>query len=251
MGRYVDSRKSVKQILDPLGAHEEKEMARRVFKESLFHTTKYLLGMNDVNWATHGDLFEALEELEFRRKGIANALIILPRGCLKSSIGSIAFPIWRLLRDPNKRILIDSATYDLSTQLVSAISEYLESTAVTSLFGTFKTKDDWSSKSITIAQRTKVLKESSIVASGVGSPKTGAHFDCIICDDLNNEKNSATPELMEKVVKHYQMNYAILDPGGDSCVIATRYAALDVPGHILSNELGHDMLPDYLKSHAG
>ncbi len=241
---------TAKELLDPLGSEQQKEMARQVFKASLFHTTKYLLGMHDITWATHGDMIEGLEELEFRRKGIANALIIMPRGSLKSSVGSTAFPIWRLLRNPNMRILIDSSTYDLSTQLVSAIAQYLESPIVTGLFGEFKTRDDWSSQSITIRQRTKILKESSVVASGVGSPKTGSHFDCIICDDLNNEKNSATPELMEKVVKHYQMNYAILDPGGDTAVIATRYAALDLPGHILTNEIGVDLLPDYLKSMA-
>ncbi len=233
-----------------LSPEEKREYARRLCKDSLFHTAKYLLGMHDVNWQTHGDMITALEELEFRKEGHANALIVMPRGSLKSSVSSTAFPIWRLLRDPNKRILIDSATYDLSTQLVSAISQYLESTEVTSLFGRFRTYNDWSSKSITIAQRTKILKESSVVASGVGSPKTGAHFDCIICDDLNNEKNSATPELMDKVYKHYQMNFAILDPGGDCAVVATRYAALDVPGQILSVEVGTDLLPDYLKSYA-
>ncbi len=240
--------KSIREQLDPLGHAELMETKRRAFKESLYLTCKYLLGMSDLNKRTHSEMVKALEELEFREKKIANALIIMPRGSLKSSVGSIGFPIWRLLRDPNKRILIDSATYDLSTQLVSAISEYLESPKVVALFGTFKTKDDWSSKSITIAQRTKVLKESSVVASGVGSPKTGAHYDTIIMDDLNNEKNSATPEQMEKVVRHYQMNYAILDPGGDAAVIATRYAALDVPGHILSNEIGVESLPAYLRA---
>ncbi len=240
--------RSVRHKLDPLGHAELMETKRRYFKESLYHTCKYLLGMSDINRKTHGECIEALEELEFRQKGIANALIIMPRGSLKSSIGSTAFPIWRLLRDPNKRILIDSATYDLSTQLVSAIAQHLESPQVTGLFGTFRTKEDWSSKSITIAQRTKILKESSVVASGVGSPKTGAHYDTIIMDDLNNEKNSATPEQMEKVVRHYQMNYAILDPGGDAAVIATRYAALDVPGHILSNEIGVESLPAYLRA---
>lgn len=241
---------SHRKILDSLGDEHLLETMREGFKSSLYHTAKYLLGMSDINWYTHGQMIQDLEELEFRQKGIANALIIMPRGSLKSSVGSTAFPIWRLLRDPNKRILIDSATYDLSTQLVSAIAQYLTSTPVTDLFGTFKTKGDWSSKSITIAQRTKILKESSVVAGGIGSPKTGAHYDCIICDDLNNEKNSATPELMEKVYKHYQMNFAILDPGGDVAVIATRYAALDVPGSIMLNELGVELLPDYLKAHA-
>lgn len=238
--------KSVKELLDARSSARDQEMARRVFKQSLFHTCKYLLDMVDVNWKTHGDMINGLESLEFGKT--KNALIVMPRGALKSSIGSIAFPIWRLLRNPNRRILIDSATYDLSTQLVSAIADYLESPAVTGLFGTFRTKDDWSSKSITIAQRTKILKESSVVASGVGSPKTGAHFDSIICDDLNNEKNTATPELAEKTFKHYQMNFAILDPGGDCAVIATRYSSSDICQRILDNEIGDSYMPDYLKA---
>lgn len=244
----VLSVQKIKEGLALFGDEDVKELHRQIYKQSLFHTCKYLLGFNDVNWRTHGDMIRALEELEFRNKNTSNALIIMPRGSLKSSIGSTAFPIWRLLRDPNKRILIDSATYDLSTQLVSAITQHLESSSVTSLFGTFRTKDDWSSKSITIAQRTKIFKESSVVASGVGSPKTGSHFDIIICDDLNNEKNSATPELIEKVYKHYQMLYAILDPGGDMAVIATRYSSADIPGRILENEIGDDHLPGYLKA---
>lgn len=237
---------SLRAELDRLGDAHLKELEREVYRGSLYKTAKYLLGMSDLTHRTHGQMIEALESLELGKT--KNALLILPRGCLKSSIGSIAFPIWRLLRNPNRRILIDSATYDLSTQLVSAIADYLESPAVTGLFGTFRTKDDWSSKSITIAQRTKILKESSVVASGVGSPKTGAHFDSIICDDLNNEKNTATPELAEKTFKHYQMNFAILDPGGDCAVIATRYSSSDICQRILDNEIGDSYMPDYLKA---
>lgn len=238
----------LKQKFSAMSEEDAKELLRQTYKRSLYHTAKFLLGMTDVNLKTHGKMIHELEDLEFRTKGASSALIIMPRGSLKSSIGSVAFPIWRLLRDPNKRILIDSATYDLSTQLVSAIAQHLESSNIVGLFGAFKTKDDWSSKSLTIDQRTKIFKESSVVASGVGSPKTGSHFDMIICDDLNNEKNSATPELREKVYKHYQMLYAILDPGGDMAVIATRYSSDDVPGRILENEIGDDKLPEFLRA---
>lgn len=234
--------------LDPLGDNHLKELEREIYKKSLYRTAKYLLGFSDVNINTHGDMVRALEELEFRTNGIANALIVMPRGSLKSSISSIAFPIWRLLRDPNKRILIDSATYDLSTQLLSAIANHLESPPVTSLFGTFKTKGDWSSKSLTIAQRTKILATPSLVAGGIGSPKVGSHFDIIICDDINTDKNSATPELRQKVYDHYRMNFAILDPGGDFALVGTRYSADDCIGRVLSEEIGHDLLPPYLRS---
>lgn len=172
----------------------------------------------------------------------------MPRGSLKSSVSSVAFPIWLLIRDPNKRIMLDSAVYDLSSQFLNEISQHLEARHVVDLFGEFRTRDDWSSKSLTIKQRTKILKEGSVVASGVGSPKTGAHFDVIISDDLNNQKNSNTPELREGVWKHWQMSHAILEPEGFEAVVATRYSADDVPGRILETQFGKDMLPDYLKA---
>ncbi len=234
--------------LDPLGDDRLKELEREVYRSSLYRTSKYLLGMSDINWRTHGEMIESLEELEFRREGIANALIVMPRGSLKSSVGSIAFPIWRLIRNPNRRILIDSATYDLSTQLVSAIAQHLESEAITSLFGSFRSKGDWSSKSLTISQRTRILATPSVVAGGIGSPKVGSHFDSIIMDDLNTDKNSTTPELRQKVFDHYRMNFAILDPGGDAALIGTRYSADDCIGRVLSEEIGKDFVPDYLKA---
>ncbi len=69
-------------LIDPLGSDELMELARRTFRGSLFHTAKYLLGMSDITESTHGDMVNALEELEFRHKGIASALVIMPRGAL-------------------------------------------------------------------------------------------------------------------------------------------------------------------------
>jgi uncharacterized protein (UPF0332 family) len=61
---------------------KQKEIAKQVCMNSLFHTCKYLLGFKDINWRTHGDMLLALEELEFRQQGHANALIAMPRGSL-------------------------------------------------------------------------------------------------------------------------------------------------------------------------
>jgi hypothetical protein len=103
-------------------------------------------------------------------------------------------------------------------------------------FGTFKS-NHWTEGAITIRQRRKVLKEASITASGVGANKTGQHYDLIIMDDLNSDKNSSTPEQRQKVVRHYQMNVSILEPEGTMVVIGTRYAADDCIGHIMEKEM--------------
>lgn len=239
--------KDPREILDKHGHEALLEVERNVYKRSLYHTCKYLLGMGEVNVKTHGKMIKALEALLYS-PDIKNALIVMPRGTFKSSIGAIGFPIWLLINDFNKRIMIDSATYDLSTQFVTAIAQYLESEDLTRLFGNFKTRDDWSGRSLTIAQRTKILKEPSVFASGVGSSRTGMHPDVIIMDDLNTDRNSTTQELRAKVYSHYQMNFAILEPGGIAALIGTRYSSDDTIGRVLDAEIGMDVLPDYLKS---
>jgi hypothetical protein len=230
---------------------KDKEIARRVFNQSLFHTCKYGLSYEDINVRAHGDLIDALEAMTFGTDNIDSVLGVMPRGSLKSSICSVGFPIWRLNRDFNERIMLDSSVFELSSAFVTEIARRLEDGILPRLFGNYKTREDWSSRSLTIAQRTKVYKEPSIFASGVGSPKVGFHPTLIVHDDMNSDKNSTTPELRLKVFEHYRMNYAILEPGGHSVVVGTRYAADDLIGKILENEIGESMLPDYLKASVG
>jgi hypothetical protein len=149
----------------------------------------------------------------------------------------VAYPIWMILRNPNIRVLLDSELYTNSKNFIREIKNQLESSKVTNVFGTFRSRKNWAEDSITSAQRTKSHKESTVTAAGIGTEKTGQHYDLIICDDLNSPKNSSTPENREKVISHYKMMTAILDPGGTILVIGTRYAANDCIGYILENEV--------------
>lgn len=207
-----------------------KEVYRGIFLSSLYKTCKVLLGYEDTNPDTHGDMIDALESKSTRK------LIVMPRGTFKSSIGVVGYSIWSLMKDPNKRILIDSEVYDNSKNFLREIKSHLLREELTGTFGEFKS-DNWNEGEITIRQRYKYYKEASITVSGISANKTGQHYDLIICDDLNSDKNSATPEGRKKVIKHHQMNYAILEPEGTYVVIGTRYATDDVIGHILENEI--------------
>lgn len=211
-----------------------KEYVKEICRRSLFTTCKLLLGYGDVNKFTHASTLQALEA-DTKRK-----LIILPRGSLKSSICDVAYPIWSLLRDPNKRILIDSEIFGNSKTFLREIRAHLENPTLTELFGDFRTETDWAQNSITIQQRTKHLKESSITCGGVGTVKVGQHYDIIIGDDYNSNKNSETIEGQEKVLRHYKYNQSILEPDGIYIIVGTRYSFNDVPGYILDKELGLD-----------
>lgn len=211
-----------------------KEKIRQEYRSSLYKTAKHLLGYSDVNPRTHGDMIRALEAPTKRK------LIVMPRGTFKSSVGSVAYPIWRMLNDPNVRILLDGEKYENSKNFIREIKGKLEDPKVTDLFGQFKSDSNWSEGSITIRQRTQIFKEATVTASGIGAGKTGQHYNVIIGDDYNSPQNSENPEQRKKIIDHYRMSTAILEPEGTIVVIGTRYAIDDAIGSILTNEVGNE-----------
>jgi hypothetical protein len=208
---------------------ENKQPLIDASKASLFVVTQ-LLGYKDVNLNTHGKIIQILEN-DVKRK-----LICVPRGCLKSSLGCIAYPIWLLLNNPNLRILIDSEVYTNSKNFLREIKAHLISSKFKTLFGEFES-NTWNEAEIIIKQRTMPRKEASITVSGIGATKVGQHYDVIIGDDYNSPNNTNTPDNAQKVIDHYKYNTSILEPEGIYVVIGTRYAETDLIGHILENEI--------------
>lgn len=201
-------------------------------KSSLYILCSAFLGYKDITWGTHGSIIEALEDEDSKRK-----LICVPRGCLKSSIACVAYPIWKLVRDPNRRFLLDSELYTNSTTFLREIKAHLQTEQMTMVFGDFRSRV-WREDEIIIKQRTKNYKEASITCGGVGTTKVGQHFSDWIMDDMNSPKNTGTPEGAKKVIDHYKYGLSILEPDGTIVVIGTRYSANDLIGNLLDNELG-------------
>lgn len=208
-----------------------KELLQESYRKSLFSTAKILLGYKDITKETHAPIIRALES-ETTRK-----LICVPRGTFKSSICSVAYPIWLLLNNPNLRILIDSEIYTNSKNFLREIKGHIESPGFKEIFGDWQT-NTWNESEIIIGPRDKTIKEASITASGIGAEKTSQHYDVIIGDDMNSPKNSQTAELREKIISHYQYNQSILVVGGTYVIVGTRYSEDDLIGWVIKNELG-------------
>jgi len=227
----------VNQLLEKIEALDPKTklaalkaLKQETYKQSLFLTAKKLLHYKDVNQHTHGRMIAALEDKTQRK------LIVMPRGTFKSSVSSVAFPIWLLNRNPNLRILLDGEIFTNSKNFLREIRLHMESPPLIDVFGDYW-GPVWNEAEIIIKQRTRVLKEASITASGIGAEKTGQHYDVIICDDLNSPNNSNTPEGREKVINHYRFLTSILEPDGMLVIVGTRYAADDAIGFVLRNEI--------------
>jgi hypothetical protein len=210
-----------------------KEAVKQIKEEflgSLYSLARAGLKYKDINLATHGGIIKTLESKDKRK------LICVPRGCLKSSLACVAFPIWLLINNPDLRILIDSELYTNSATFLREIKGHLSSPLFSMLFGEFKSSC-WNESEIIIKQRTRNLKEASITVGGVGTTKVGQHYDVIIGDDYNSPSNTANPEQAKKVIDHYRMNTSILENDGTYVIIGTRYAETDLIGHIIRNEI--------------
>ena len=211
--------------------HAYANILEDTYSNCLFSLAVGGLGFTDMVYRTHGPVCQILQS-ETKRK-----LVCLPRGTFKSSLCCVTYPIWLLLNNPNLRILIDSELYTNSKNFLREIKAHLEGERLTHIYGAFKTDSNWNENEITINQRSIPRKEASITAAGIGTEKTGQHYDIIICDDLNGPQNSNTQEGRQRVVDHYKYLQAILEPTGTMVVVGTRYADDDIIGWILKNEV--------------
>lgn len=204
-----------------------------VFKRSLYHFAKYCLGYAELNTHVHKPICDGLQDPCSRRK-----LMAIPRGCFKSSMGSIAYPIWLLVHNPNLRIMIDSELYTNSKNFLRELKGHLkQNTKFREHFPGYDLDTD-NEGEIILANRTRPLKEATIVCSGIGAQKTSQHYDYIIADDLSSTTNTRNPELAQKTIDHYRLYTSLLEPNGTIVIIGTRYSELDIIGYVLSNELG-------------
>lgn len=232
----------IKQELLKAPTQDQKEIARKSLQQILSNdlfSLCYFLGYNDVEPGVHSEIVSALKAKTKRK------IICVPRGTFKSSIACIAYPIWRLIRNQNDRILIDSELYTNSITYLRAIKNHLQSEDMINVFGIFKDDSVWREDAILINQRTKTqLKEPSITAGGIGTTKVGQHYDCIIGDDYNSPRNTATKDQSLKVIDHFKYNLNILEPEGEYILIGTRYGEDDLIGWVLREILDEKLLAE-------
>lgn len=233
------------EALDKLTSHLEvandpertRTALKATFLEDFYLFAKYCLDYKDMTLQAHGEMVSVLESSSPRK------IIVVPRGTFKSSLGSVAYPIWKLLKNPNEAILLDSELYTNSKNLLREIKGHLVSERLTRIFGQ-QLGDKWDEGEIIIRGRTKNIKEASITVGGIGTTKVGQHYTCIIGDDYNSPQNSESVEKCQKVIDHVRYNLNILNPGGEYLFIGTRYAERDVIGFFLKDILGEHFLAE-------
>ena len=209
-------------------------------KECLGFSRKDNLGYKDLT-PQHNELIKFLQFDEHKFK-----LILMPRFTFKSCLITQGYSLWRLVRDPNMRILIYSDSAAKAEGFLKGIKNHILGDAANSSFREYfplwetNPKDGkWNESEIIVRPRDFSHVEPTMDTGGIETSKVGKHYDLIIFDDIVSDLNITTKAQMDKVYDCYKKSLSLLKPGGDVIIVGTRWAFGDAYGRIIHENKGN------------
>lgn len=162
-----------------------------------------LLQLDIAKWLQHGP-----------RRMIIEAF----RGVGKSYI-TAAFVVWNLLLDPQKKILVVSASQPLADNFSIFVKQLIHGMEI--LQPLIPRQDQRRSNVMFDVGPATDSKDPSVKSAGLTGQITGNRADIIVADDIEIPKNSYTAHLREKLREQVKEFDAILKPGGRVVYLGT------------------------------
>jgi predicted phage terminase large subunit-like protein len=210
---------------------------------NLFSFARKVLGYTLLEENPH---LQWCNELDQRH---SRSIWLEPRYTYKSSVFTKSYPIWRLLENPNLRILIVNATAENAEAFLSEIvghllrnKRFLE--LHEALYHTYPLDlRAAKTKSFVLNTRTRNFSEPSIGTVGALGNLVSAHYDLIIVDDLCNIDDRESPSIREKKKRWFKDLVSVLSPDGELVIVGTHWHFDDVYSYII-NELNPQLPPE-------
>lgn len=169
----------------------------------------------------------------------------------KSTTWTVNYVTWRILQDPDIRILVISKTLDLARKFVGAVQFQLTSEVFGELRSTFDPPGGWRDQNriwrenmIYVRGRTAGHKDPTLQGLGIGSHIYGSRADLIICDDVEDLLNVGMYEKHSDWISREVLSR--LEPDtGQLVVIGTRVASMDLYRYLRDEARTMDGLPFY------
>ena len=204
------------------------------YKDDLYKFCVEVLGYKDMNP-------EHLALCQFLQGEGNSKLVLMPRYTFKSSICTIGYSLWSLLKNQNLRILIYSDAATKAQGFLRSIKDHIEGQVSKSEFrerlGEWETDPKggkWNESQILINPKGTSFPEPTVDTGGIETSKIGFHYDIIIFDDIVSDLNVTTKEQMDKVADCYKRSLSLLVPGGKIIITGTRWHFGDLYGRLLA-----------------
>lgn len=186
--------------------------------------------------AHHRLLIDRLEKLE--RGEIRSLMVCMPPGSAKSIYSSILYPPWFLGRNPGLLVLAASNTLELAERFGRKARGIVSEADYFETFGTKLSEESGA------AARWELTNGSEYFAGAVGGSIVGRRADLLVLDDVVKNREEVESTLQrDKVWDWYKSDVLTrLKPGARKAFVNTRWHEDDLPGRILENEKGWEVL---------
>lgn len=161
--------------------------------------------------------------------------VSMPPRHSKSSMITLAFPLWLIFQDPNLNILVVSNTKDLAEKFGIDLRELIKRFGPQ--FNVYLSDVKHSSTHLKFCDKDGNLYNGSIRLTGASGSITGQDADYLIVDDpYKGEEDEFTPTALQKKIDWFlRIIIQRLEPHTKLLVLHTRWHSLDLIGYIKKN----------------
>ena len=149
----------------------------------------------------------------------------------KSSMVTLAFPLWLILQDPDLNIMIITGSKDLQEKFGIQLREQIN--RIGGFFNIYLSDVKYSNRHLMFCNKDKELYQGNIMLFTSGGGITGNDADYLILDDpYKGNEDEFTPSALQKKIDW--VNRVVeqrIEPHTKYCVLHTRWHANDIIGH--------------------
>ena len=162
---------------------------------------------------------------------------LIPTHNSKSSLITLAFPMWLIFHNPNLNILIITNSGGLSEKFGISLREYISEYG--KYFNVYLSDVKKSSSYLMFCDESKRLYNGSIRLVGKGGSITGTDADILILDDIyKGLEEEFTPSALQKTNENFynQLIEQRLEPHSLLIILHTRWRSNDLQGYLKQND---------------
>jgi len=176
-------------------------------------------------------------------------LLLAQRMSRKTMLRTVAHACWRILKDPNIRILVVSALDATAQDFVSTIKrQFQQNKGIEKYFPQYHIPSKiklGTQYEFTHPARTNInLIDPTVRSTYLGAPFAGRRCDILIMDDPQDDKHVATPDQADKSLKNVNALFPLVDKNKQYDMIfvnGTRKGHNDIYGAMMGESSGSNV----------